>query len=69
MKIILQSRVCVTTCWHAWPPLFFPAMNTHMWEHPVTATHIATPQIWDYMEVPYIIRTLVCGERGLGAMA
>lgn len=44
-------------------------MNTHMWEHPATATHIATLKNWGYTEVPCIAKTLICGDTGLGAMA
>jgi phosphopantothenoylcysteine decarboxylase len=51
------------------PLLFCPAMNTHMWEHPVTATHIAALKKWGYIEVPCIAKTLICGDTGLGAMA
>jgi phosphopantothenoylcysteine decarboxylase len=51
------------------PLLFCPAMNTHMWEHPVTAAHIATLETWGYAEIPCITKTLVCGDTGLVAMA
>lgn len=61
---------CVARAWNMKKPLLFcPAMNTHMWEHPVTATHIATLKNWGYTEVPCITKTLVCGDTGLGAMA
>jgi phosphopantothenoylcysteine decarboxylase len=62
--------MCVVQAWDVKKPLLFcPAMNTCMWEHPVTATHIATPKNWGYTEVPSIAKTLVCGDMGLGAMA
>jgi len=61
---------CVAQAWNVKKPLLFcPAMNTHMWEHPVTATHIATLKTWGYTEVPCTTKTLVCGDTGLGAMA
>lgn len=61
---------CVARAWNMKKPLLFcPAMNTHMWEHPVTATQIATLKNWGYTEVSCITKTLVCGDTGLGAMA
>ncbi|PSN44380.1 Phosphopantothenoylcysteine decarboxylase [Blattella germanica] len=44
-------------------------MNTRMWDHPITATHIETLKSWGYKEVPCISKTLMCGDTGLGAMA
>ncbi|KAJ4445208.1 hypothetical protein ANN_07009 [Periplaneta americana] len=61
---------CVARAWDPKKPLLFcPAMNTQMWEHPATATHITTLKTWGYMEVPCIAKTLMCGDTGLGAMA
>lgn len=61
---------CVVRAWDVKKPLLFcPAMNTRMWEHPVTATQISVLKSWGYIEVPCIAKTLVCGETGLGAMA
>lgn len=62
---------CVARAWpvgtkHA---IFCPAMNTRMWEHPVTAVQVDTLKKWGYLEVPCIAKTLVCGDKGLGAMA
>lgn len=44
-------------------------MNTKMWEHPVTAAQVSTLKHWGYVEVPVISKTLICGDKGLGAMA
>lgn len=44
-------------------------MNTHMWEHPLTAEHIQKLKSFGYSEIPCIAKTLVCGDSGLGAMA
>ncbi|KAJ9586199.1 hypothetical protein L9F63_020157 [Diploptera punctata] len=61
---------CVARAWDTSKPLLFcPAMNTRMWEHPITATHIETLKSWGYKEVPCISKTLMCGDTGLGAMA
>lgn len=61
---------CVIRAWDVTKPLLFcPAMNTRMWEHPVTATQISVLKSWGYTEVPCIAKTLVCGDTGLGAMA
>ncbi|XP_034240689.1 phosphopantothenoylcysteine decarboxylase [Thrips palmi] len=61
---------CVIRAWDVRKPLLFcPAMNTRMWEHPVTASQICILKSWGYTEVPCIAKTLVCGDTGLGAMA
>lgn len=51
------------------PLLLCPAMNTRMWEHPITSKHIATLKEWGHIEVPPISKTLMCGDKGMGAMA
>lgn len=62
--------MCTLRAWTRTKPLLYcPAMNTHMWEHPVTAEHIAKLNAWGYIEVPCISKTLMCGDTGLGAMA
>lgn len=51
-----------------------PAMNTAMWEHPVTAKHISTLESWSterggWIEILYPIqKNLACGDTGSGAM-
>lgn len=61
---------CVARAWdHKKPFLFCPAMNTKMWEHPITDTHITQLQNWGYRLVPCVSKTLICGDTGLGAMA
>ena len=61
---------CIVRAWDIKKPLLFcPAMNTRMWDHPVTATQISTLKLWGYIEVPCIAKTLICGDTGLGAMA
>ncbi|NP_001297817.1 phosphopantothenoylcysteine decarboxylase [Esox lucius] len=57
----------------AWDPsrplLFCPAMNTAMWNHPITSRQVDTLKEFGYVEVPCIFKELVCGDRGKGAMA
>jgi len=67
---------CLACVYRAWdrakPILLAPAMNTRMWEHPVTARHLA--QIGEdngsalHVVAP-ISKKLACDDVGLGAMA
>ncbi|KAL7289644.1 hypothetical protein TKK_0016374 [Trichogramma kaykai] len=61
---------CVARAWDTKKPLLFcPAMNTRMWEHPVTAPQVSLLKSWGYKEVPCISKTLMCGDTGIGGMA
>ncbi|XP_007907630.1 phosphopantothenoylcysteine decarboxylase isoform X2 [Callorhinchus milii] len=61
---------CVVRAWDMKRPLLFcPAMNTAMWEHPITATQIETLKCFGYIEIPCIAKKLACGDEGYGAMA
>ncbi|OXU31487.1 phosphopantothenoylcysteine decarboxylase [Nasonia vitripennis] len=61
---------CVARAWDPHKPLLFcPAMNTKMWEHPVTAPQVALLKSWGYKEVPCISKNLMCGDTGMGGMA
>ena len=59
----------------AWPVnrkilIIAPAMNTDMWEHPLTAKHIDV--VYDTLKaflIDPIRKVLVCGDEGIGAMA
>ena len=44
-------------------------MNTFMWDHPVTRPQVETLQSWGYTVIPPVVKTLVCGDTGTGAMA
>ena len=46
-----------------------PAMNTQMWEHPVTVEHITKLKKWGAIIVPPQSKMLACGTEGIGAMA
>ena len=73
------SDNCLTCVWRAWdasrPVVLAPAMNTLMWEHPLTRRHL--DQLNDLMNqqqgklniVPPQSKQLACGDVGIGAMA
>lgn len=49
---------------------FAPAMNTAMWENPLTYQHLKTlKELLLYREIPPIEKELMCGDKGYGAMA
>lgn len=61
---------CIVRAWDTSHPLLFcPAMNTAMWQHPITAQQVSTLQGFGYVEIPCISKKLVCGDEGKGAMA
>jgi phosphopantothenoylcysteine synthetase/decarboxylase len=52
------------------PIVIAPAMNTVMWEDPITRKHIES--LWNRKNtsmVHPVIKTLACGDHGVGAMA
>ncbi|XP_014430602.2 phosphopantothenoylcysteine decarboxylase isoform X1 [Pelodiscus sinensis] len=61
---------CVIRAWDLTKPLLFcPAMNTAMWEHPITAQQVEQLRGFGYIEIPCVVKKLVCGDEGRGAMA
>jgi phosphopantothenoylcysteine decarboxylase len=51
------------------PTYVFPAMNTLMYEHPLTAEHLRVIRdVVRYQVVGPIGKNLACGDVGLGAM-
>ena len=51
------------------PTFVYPAMNTLMYEHPLTAQHIRTiREVIGYHVVGPISKGLACGDVGVGAM-
>lgn len=61
---------CVVRAWQINKPLIVcPAMNTKMYEHPLTSEQLSKLKSWGYHEIPVIAKTLICGDTGLGAMA
>ena len=52
------------------PLIVAPAMNTDMWNHPVTARHIQTLKDFGFYHVIMpVAKVLACGDVGMGAMA
>ncbi|XP_020621629.1 phosphopantothenoylcysteine decarboxylase-like [Orbicella faveolata] len=61
---------CTVRAWDVKKPLLFcPAMNTLMWEHPITSEHVERLINLGYSHVPPIKKTLACKDTGVGAMA
>ncbi|KAH7730222.1 flavoprotein [Aphelenchoides avenae] len=62
---------CIVRAWDQKRPLYFaPAMNTYMWENPLTYQHLKTlKELLLYKEIPPIEKELMCGDKGYGAMA
>ncbi|ESN91617.1 hypothetical protein HELRODRAFT_70216 [Helobdella robusta] len=61
---------CIVRAWQPDKPLLFaPAMNTMMWNHPITANQVQALKSFGYKEIPCIEKVLACRDKGLGAMA
>lgn len=61
---------CIVRAWSiSKPVLFCPSMNTQMWNHPVTKGQVDKLVSWKYKLIPPIVKTLMCGDHGIGAMA
>jgi len=63
---------CVIRAWDLKskkPVVFCPAMNTKMWEHPLTSEQVQRLVSFGYHYVPPVEKTLMCGDTGIGAMA
>ena len=61
---------CVVRAWRREKPLLFaPAMNSFMFEHPITRHQIDTLCGFGYELIPPIEKKLACGDFGIGAMA
>lgn len=61
---------CIVRAWNVSKPVVFcPSMNTQMWNHPVTKNQVDLLVSWGYNVVPPIVKTLMCGDHGIGAMA
>ena len=50
------------------PVMFAPAMNTCMWNHPVTEEQIRKLASFGFEEIPPIEKMLASGDKGAGAM-
>ncbi|KAJ9078494.1 hypothetical protein DSO57_1006269 [Entomophthora muscae] len=65
---------CIIRAWDCTDPLkrviVAPAMNTMMWDHPLTSKHLkCLKEDLKYLVIPPIAKTLACGDSGIGAMA
>ncbi|PAA92490.1 hypothetical protein BOX15_Mlig019526g2, partial [Macrostomum lignano] len=65
---------CIARAWPVGdfgrPIIFALAMNSAMYQHPLTAKHVAVlKNTLGYIEVPVVAKKLMCGEVGAGAMA
>ncbi|XP_013917225.1 PREDICTED: phosphopantothenoylcysteine decarboxylase [Thamnophis sirtalis] len=61
----LSVQTCVIRAWDVSKPLLFcPAMNTLMWEHPITARQVGQLKELGYVEIPCVVKKLVCGDEG-----
>jgi phosphopantothenoylcysteine decarboxylase len=60
----------VVRSWSVTKPLLFaPAMNTLMWQHPITSRQIDTLVGFGFEQIECIEKTLACGDTGKGALA
>ena len=66
---------CLTCVWRAWdcsrPVVVAPAMNTQMWEHPLTQRQLRA-LVADMPKIRVVgpqIKELACGDVGTGGMA
>ncbi|CAJ0968242.1 unnamed protein product [Ranitomeya imitator] len=70
LEIFPNLVTCIVRAWDLKKPLLFcPAMNTAMWDHPITTEQIERLRNFGYIEIACIEKTLMCGDKGLGAMA
>ncbi|MBV95756.1 Phosphopantothenoylcysteine decarboxylase, partial [Eschrichtius robustus] len=62
----ISTWTCVIRAWDRSKPLLFcPAMNTAMWEHPVTEQQVGQLKAFGYVEIPCVVKKLVCGDQEL----
>jgi phosphopantothenoylcysteine decarboxylase len=72
----MASGLCdnlLTCILRAWDPskrvVLAPAMNTAMWNHPITKQQLDTIQSWGFVDIIQpISKKLACGDFGIGAM-
>lgn len=60
----------VARAWnHNKPFIVAPAMNTAMYEHPITKEQVGKLMDWNFCVIPPVEKELACGDFGVGAMA
>jgi len=61
---------CVVRAWDpARPLLVAPAMNTLMWDNPLTEEHLLALRRRRVRVIPPVSKVLACGDEGHGALA
>ncbi|GAW79746.1 phosphopantothenoylcysteine decarboxylase [Plasmodium gonderi] len=60
---------CICRCWDFSKILLvFPCMNTYMYNHPITRTHLEKISSWGVQIVEPFEKLLACGDYGIGAL-
>jgi len=62
---------CIFRAWHLKTKkvIVAPAMNTHMYDHPITEIQETFLKSLGIIIMPTVVKTLICGDTGKGAMA
>lgn len=61
---------CTVRAWDTSKPLIYcPAMNVHMYNHPITREQLSKLQSYGYLRVDSVEKRLACGDVGMGGMA
>ncbi|CAH0489978.1 unnamed protein product [Peronospora farinosa] len=61
---------CIARAWIMTKPFIFaPAMNTDMWNHPITAKQLRVLNELGYKMIPPVEKKLACGVIGNGGLA
>ncbi|KAF7492975.1 hypothetical protein SSS_07198 [Sarcoptes scabiei] len=61
---------CVLRAWDVSKPILMaPAMNVHMWNHPLTDRCLKILHQFGYTQIGPIAKRLACNDIGMGAMA
>ena len=63
------AQTCVARAWNFSKPfLVAPAMNTDMWNHPITARQLGTLAEFGCTVLPPVAKKLACNAVGMGAL-
>lgn len=61
---------CIVRAWDLSKPLIYcPAMNVHMYNHPLTNEHLSKLESFGYLRIDPVKKKLACGDYGIGGMA
>lgn len=65
IRTAFAAQTCIARAWSTKKPFFYaPAMNTDMWDHPVTAKHLKALTEFGYQMIPPVEKMLACGVVG-----